>query len=183
MVRSHRQTQGARHYAGRGLEELIVQELEEMLEDHSLDEEYEIVGKQRGRKNKEMLFHAPLLPGASAKMPLRPDFGIRHIATGQFAAFGGAKKSLRERAVQDLVIAQKMKEIHPDSFWFEATVKESAKSTSAHVERKLKGVSAIYGSAWDAFGSTAFPDSMIIMKDRLARHLKAWCPTMPKAAE
>ena len=176
MVRSHRQTQGARHYAGRGLEEAIVQELEEMLEDHNLDEIFQVAGKQRGRKNKEMLFHAHLLPGATVRMPLRPDFGIKHIGTGRFAAFGGAKKSLRERAVQDLVIAQKIKEIYSDSFWFECTVKESAKSTSAHIERKLATVSAVYGNAWDAFCSIAFPDSMIIMKAKLVAHLKAWNP-------
>ena len=183
MVRTHKQTQGARHYAGRSLEETIVQELEEMLEDHGLDEIFAVVGKQRGRKNKDMLFHAPLLPGATRSMPLRPDFGIKHLATGQFAAFGGAKKSLRERAVQDLVIAQQIKTIHPGSFWFECTVKEGAKSASAHVERKLKDVSAVYGSAWDAFCSTAFPDSMIVMKGGLVRHLKGWKPVLLEAAE
>ena len=178
MVRTHSQTQGAKHYAGRGLEETIVQELEEMLENTGLDEAFEVVGKQRGRKNKEMLFHAPPLPGATEKMPLRPDFGVRHRKTGQFAAFGGAKKSLRERGVQDLVIAQRIKEMHPDAFWFECTNRESAKATSAQINRKLKTISSIFGSAWDAFCSTAAPDSVIDMKKGLTRHLKAWEPKL-----
>ena len=181
MVKSHADTQRDKHFAGLGLEETIVLALEQMLEKNQLDAVFEVVGKQRSRRHNVLVVPAPLLPGATIQMELRPDFGIRHRASGQFGAFGGAKRSFRERSVQDFIIAQRIKEVHPNAFWFECTVAERDDSTHEQIIQNLKRLSAVYGSVWDALCSTSAPDSMMAMKRKLTAHLKVWCPTPEKS--